>query len=204
MMAPRKPIADSAKAAAATKPDDGRLQIRKTLFAARPQRGNDHADGGDQDRDHLEPGEMIAEKDEAEDRGLDRLGLQIRRRHHEGAVVHREQHQAGRDDLAERAEQQPRPERRRRPRYVVSGHGDHDGKENHRERKAEQEADIGRAPGAERPRQRPLHRIARDLAERSGDGEGNPERGDAEHGECRRERCRTVPGAADAVNRTAS
>ncbi len=56
---------------------------------------------------------MIAEKDKAEDRGLDRLGLQIRRRHHERAVVHRQQHQSGGDDLAERAEQQPRPERRR-------------------------------------------------------------------------------------------
>src|SRR5262249_15064249 len=40
----------------------------------------------------------------------------------------------------------------------------------------------GRAPGAERPGQRALHRIACDLAERGDDGEGNPERGDGEHG----------------------
>ena len=91
--------------------DDGRLQLRKPLFAARPQRGDHHADGRDHDRDHFQQRQMIAEKDEAEDRGLDRLGFQIRRRHHERAVVHRQQHQAGRDDLAQRAEQQPRPER---------------------------------------------------------------------------------------------
>ena len=65
--------------------NDGRLQFRKTLFAARPQRGDDDADGGDQDRNHLQQGEMIAEEDEAEDRGLDRLGLQIGRRHHEAS-----------------------------------------------------------------------------------------------------------------------
>ena len=125
---------------------------------------------------------MIAEKYKAEDRGLDRLGLQIGRRHHERAVVHREQHQSGGDDLAERAEQQPRPERRVRPRHMVAGRGHHHGEEHQRERKAEQEADIGGAPGAERPGQLPLHRVARDLAERSDDGKGNPERGDADHG----------------------
>ena len=93
-----------------------------------------------------------------------------------------------------------------------AGHGtlspvadQHDGKEQDRKRKAEQEADIGRAPGAERPRQRPLHRIARDLAERSDDGEGNPERGDGEHGGgYRLEGLRTVPGGAGAVNGKAS
>ena len=140
------------------------------------------ADGRDQDRDHLQRGQMIAEKHETEDRGLDRLGLQIRRRHHERAVVHRQQHQSGGDDLAQRAEQQPRPERRRWPRHVVAGRDHHHGKEHQRERKAEQEADIGGAPGAERPGQLPLHRVARDLPERGDDGKGNPERGDAEHG----------------------
>ena len=181
MTAPRKPTADSANAAAATRPMQRRLQIGKTLAAGRPQRCDDDADGGDQDRDHLQHGQMIAEKDKAEDRGLDRLGLQIRRRHHERAVVHGKQHHAGAGDLAQCAEQQPRPERSRRPRHVVAAHRHHDRKEQDRERKAEQEADIGRAPGAERPRQRSLHRIARDLAERSNDGEGNPERGDGEH-----------------------
>ena len=66
---------------------------------------------------------------------------------------------------------------------VIAGRDHHDDEEQERERKAEQEADIGRAPGAERPGQRPLHRIARDLAERRDDGEGNPERGEREHGE---------------------
>src|SRR5258708_39554779 len=65
---------------------------------------------------------------------------------------------------------------------MITGRGDYRGKENKRKRKAEQEADIGRAPGAERPRQLPLHRIARDLPQRSNDGEGNPERGDGKHG----------------------
>jgi len=55
------------------------------------------------------------------------------------------------------------------------------GKEHNRKRKAEQEADIGGAPGAERTRQLPLHRIARDLPEGGDDGERNPERGDGEH-----------------------
>ena len=182
MIAPRKPTADSANAAAATRPSSVGFRSAKFFCAARPQRGDDHADGRDQDRDHLQRGEMIAEKHETEDRGLDRLGLQIGRRHHERAVVHREQHQSGGEDLAERAEQQPGPERRRRPRHMVAGRDHHHGKEHQRERKAEQEADIGGAPGAERPRQLPLHRVARDLPERRDDGKGNPERGDADHG----------------------
>src|ERR1700676_5515320 len=88
---------------------------------------------------------------------------------------------------------------------MVAGRGQHNRKENNRERKAEQEADIGGAPGAERPGQLPLHRIARDLAQRSRDGKGNPERGDGEHGRrdlYRREIAATVPGATQAVNRT--
>ncbi len=173
MTAPRKRGGAKAK--------QRRLQIRKALSGTRPQRSNDHAGRRDQDRDHLEPGQMIAEEHETEDRGLDRFGLEISRRHHERTVVHGEQHHAGAGDLGERAEQQPRPELGRRPWHVIAGHGDHGRKEHNRERKPEQEADIGRAPGTERPRQRPLHRIARDLAERSDDGEGNPERGDAEH-----------------------
>ncbi|RTE68125.1 hypothetical protein BHE90_017499, partial [Fusarium euwallaceae] len=80
-----------------------------------------------------------------------------------------------------RAGQQPRPERRQRPRHGVAGHEDREHKEHHRERQAEQEADIGRAPGPERPGQLPLHRIARHLPERSDDREGNPERGEREH-----------------------
>ena len=111
------------KAAGGDETDDGRARFGKTLLAARPQRGDDDADGRDHDRQHLQPGQVIAEEDEAEDRGLDRLGLQIRRRHHEGAVVHRDQHQAGGDDLAERAEQQPRPERGGRPRHAVAADG---------------------------------------------------------------------------------
>ena len=163
-------------------PDDGRLQFGETFLAAGPQRCDDHADGRDQDRDHFQHRQVIAEKHEAEDRGLDRLGLYVRRGYHEGAVVHREQHQARGDDLAERAEQQPRPERRRRPRHMIAGRGDHDGEEHQRERKAEQEADIGGAPGPQRPGQAALHRIAPHLRQRGGDGEGNPERGEGEHG----------------------
>ena len=85
--------------------------LAEALLAAGPQRGDDDADGRDQDRQHLASRQVIAEEDEAEDRGLDRLGLEVGGRHHEGAVVHRQQHQAGGDDLAERAQQQPRPER---------------------------------------------------------------------------------------------
>ncbi|MGY4341484.1 hypothetical protein ACVWW3_006390 [Bradyrhizobium sp. LM2.9] len=107
---------------------------------------------------------MIAEEDEAEDRRLDRLGLQVGRRHHEGPVIHRQQHQAGRHDLAERAEQQPRPEHGRRHAEMIAGRDQHHGEKQQREREAEQEADIGRAPGPQRLRQRPLHRIARDLS----------------------------------------
>ena len=103
MIAPRKPIADS-EGAGGDQADDGRLQLGKTLCAARPQCGDDHADGCDHDRDHFQQRQMIAEEDEAEDRGLDRFGLQVSRRHHKGAVVHREQHQAGGDDLAQRAQ----------------------------------------------------------------------------------------------------
>ncbi len=80
---------------------------------------------------------MIAEEDEAEDGGLDRLGFQIGRRHHEGAVVHGEQHQAGRDDLAERAEQQPRPEHTGRHAEMIAGGNQHHCQEQERERKAE-------------------------------------------------------------------
>ena len=202
MIAPRKPTAESAKQPRGDQADDGRLQLRKALFAARPQRRDDHADGRDHDRDHLQQRQMIAEKDEAEDRGLDRLGLEIRRGHDEGAIVHRKQHQTGGDDLTERAEQQPRPEHRRRPRYGIAGHRHHDRKEDDRERKTEQKADIGRAPGPERPRQRPLHRIAGDLAQRSDDGEGNPERGDGEHGEYRQEAAAPCRAGSASVNRT--
>src|SRR6266702_5126781 len=142
---------------------------------------------------------MIAEKHKAENRGLDGLGLEIRRRYHERTVVHRKQHHAGAYDLAQRAKQQPRPESSCRPWHVVAGDRDYHRKEDDRERKAEQEADIGRAPGAEWPRQRPLHRIARDLAKRSDEGEGNPERGDGKHGApakgrppCRAQRMRST------------
>ena len=142
-------------------------------------------------------GQLIAEKDEAEDRGLDRLGLQVRRRHHERAVVHRQQHQCRGGDLAEGAEQQPGPERRDRPRRGIAGDRQHNREEDDRKRKSEQKADIGRAPGPERTRQRPLHRIAGDLPERSNDGEGNAERGDGEHGGIPGGGCRTVPGAVE-------
>src|ERR1700722_15832583 len=64
---------------------------------------------------------------------------------------------------------------------MISGHGQHDREEHDRERKAEQEADVGGAPGAERPGQLPLHGVARDLRQRRSDGKGNPERGDGEH-----------------------
>ena len=77
---------------------------------------------------------------------------------------------------------------------MVTGYSQYEREEDNRERKPEQEADVGRAPGAERRRQRPLHRVTRDLAERSNDGEGNPERGDGEHGGDRlagRPRCRS-------------
>jgi hypothetical protein len=120
-------------------------------------------------------------KPNPENRSLDRFGLQIRRRHHERAVVHREQHQAGGDDLCERAEQQPQPEGSGRPRDRIAGERDHKREKDQREREAEQETDVGRAPGAERSGQRPLHRVARDLSERSRDSEGYPERGDDEH-----------------------
>ena len=52
---------------------------------------------------------MIAEKDKAKDRRLDRFGLEIRGCHHERTIVHGKQHHPGADDLVERAEQQPRP-----------------------------------------------------------------------------------------------
>jgi hypothetical protein len=156
--------------------------IGEPFLAPRPKRRDDHSGRRNQDRNHLQHRQMIAEEHKSEDRGLDCLGLYVSRGDHEGAVVHRQQHQARGDDLAECAEQQPRPERRGRPRYRIAGGNNHDGEEDHRERKAEQESDIGGTPGAERPGQLPLHRIARDLPERGGDGEGNPERGEGEHG----------------------
>src|SRR5205823_11119136 len=64
---------------------------------------------------------------------------------------------------------------------MVAGYSQYDREEDNRERKPEQEADIGRAPNAERTGQLSLHRVARDLAERGRDGEGDPERGDGEH-----------------------
>src|ERR1700726_2372341 len=85
---------------------------------------------------------------------------------------------------------------------MVAGRGQHNRKENNRERKAEQEADIGGAPGAERPGQLPLHRIARDLPQRRRDGKGNPDHGEQNEeliGEPRIA-C-TVKLAARAVNR---
>jgi hypothetical protein len=65
MMAPRKPIADSAKPPAATRPMIVG-QFGKALRRS-PQR-RDHADGRDQDRNHFQQSQVIAEKDEAEDR----------------------------------------------------------------------------------------------------------------------------------------
>src|SRR6266513_3922890 len=64
---------------------------------------------------------------------------------------------------------------------MVAGYSQYDREEDNRERKPEQEADIGRAPNAKRTGQLSLHRVARDLAERGRDGEGDPERGDGEH-----------------------
>jgi hypothetical protein len=96
-----------------------------------------------------------------------------------------EQHQSGGNDLAERAEQKPGPERWRRPRHGVTGGNQHANEKQDGERKTKQEADVGRTPGAERSGQLPLHGIARDLAHRGGDREGNPERGNGEHqGDC--------------------
>ena len=69
----------------------------------------------------------------------------------------------GRDVLAERAEQQPRPERRGRPAHPIAGGRDDHREKHQRERKPEQEADIGGAPGAERPGQRTLHGVTRHL-----------------------------------------
>ena len=80
----------------------------------------------------------------------------------------------------------------------------HHDEEDHRKGKAEQEADVGRAPGAERLGERTLHGVARDLAERGDDREGNPERGGGEHGGPGRKRRATVPTALVQVNRGAA
>ena len=87
-----------------------------------------------------------------------------------------------------------------------AGHGtlspvtaQHDGEEQDRKRKAEQETDIGRAPGTERPGQRALHRIAPTWPSAADNGEGNPERRDGEHGGDRLEGFH-LPGGAGAVN----
>jgi hypothetical protein len=185
MMAPRKPTADCRQREGRSRHQayDCRLQFGKALLRIRPQRRDDNAHGRNHDRDHLEPGQMIAEKDKTEDRGLDRLGLQVGRGYHEGAIIHRQQHQPGGDDLRERTQHQPRPECRGRPRHGVAGRHDHHAEENQRERKTEQEADVGRTPGSERPGQAALHRIAHHLPKRGGDGEGDPERDGAEHRE---------------------
>jgi hypothetical protein len=69
-----------------------------------PQRRDDDSDGRNQDRRDLQHRQMIAEKDETENRGLDRLGLEIGRGHHKGAIIHRCQHEPRGKYLAQRAE----------------------------------------------------------------------------------------------------
>ncbi len=139
MMAPRKPTADSAKTAAATSPMIVGFSSAKpfsppglSAVTTTPTVSRSRSPAPFSTR------EMIAEKNEAEDRGLDRLGLRISRRHHEGAVVHREQHQGGGDDLAERAEQQPWKERRWRP-WKISP----DANQPHPEQRARTESRTG-------------------------------------------------------------
>lgn len=123
-MAPRKPTADNAKAAAATSPvmvgfSSAKLFSPPDLSAVMTTPIVAMTIASTFSR------QVVAEEDEAEDRGLDRLGLQIRRRHHEGTVVHREQHQAGGDDLAERTQQQPRPEHGGRRAEMIAGRDQH-------------------------------------------------------------------------------
>ncbi len=92
--------------------------------------------------------DTIAEENEAEDRGLDRLGSsEYAVVTTNEAIVHRQQHQ-GRSRRS--GVSAPSSSHGQKP---AVGHGTsspvtrhHDHKEDDRERKAEQEADIGRAP----------------------------------------------------------
>ena len=115
----------------------------------------------------------IAEEDQAEQRRLDRLGLDVGDGDHERAVVHGREHRRGGDDLRAGAEHDPGPEHRRRHGQRQPGRHQHAGEKHQRERKAEQEAHMGGADGAERRGQLALHGVARGLAGGGQEREGN-------------------------------
>ena len=120
--------------------------------------------------------DAVAEKDQAEQRHLHRLGLDIGVSDDEGALAHHRQHGRGGADLRQRAEHHPRPENSRRVRQAVAAEIDHARqKDEQRERKAEQKTHMRRADGAERRRQFALHGIARGLRRGGDEGKDGPE-----------------------------
>ncbi len=136
---------------------------------------HDHARRGDNDRDRHRQSDPIAEKDQAEDRNLDRFGLDIGDGDHEGALAHRRQHQRGGRDLRDGAVENPRPEFPSGMRQRQSGCQHHACKKDQRERKAEQKTHQRGAERAEARRQLALHRVANGLREGGNDGKDGPE-----------------------------
>ncbi len=137
-----------------------------------------NARSGDDDRDHHRQRHHVAEKNQAEDRDLDRLGLDIGDGDDERALAHRREHQRGRRDLRRGAVAAPRA---RTPMPVCGSgapvHSITTGEKDERKRKAEQEPHMGGAERAERAGQLALHRIAHGLRGRGDDREDDPEPG---------------------------
>jgi hypothetical protein len=115
------------------------------------------------------------QEDQAEQRRLNGLGLDVGDGDDERAVAHRGEHQRGRDDLGPCAKQHPRPEFRRRRGKRLAGHRKHHDKKHDRERKSEQKAHMRRADRAERGGELALHGVARGLACGGQQRERNPE-----------------------------
>ena len=177
-MPPRKPTADSANIAPAARPSS---VARTSMRGAWLERHGDHAGGCDQDGGRHPGRHDVAEENEAEQRRLHRLGLDVGIDHHERAIVHGGKHQGGGGHLRQRAEDDPGPKGRRRPRKTLPERDHHAGKEDEREWKPEQKTHVGRAHGAKPRGQFALCRVAHGLRGGGDDGEDGPEPRRIEH-----------------------
>ena len=143
--------------------------------AARLGRHDHHARGGHEDRGHHRQGHRIAEEDQAEDRDLDRLGLQISDGDDERALAHGDEHQRGRGDLRRGRRRSPRARMPSRDaaaarRSTASGRRGKPARTESRTETAHASRRRAEAAG-----QLALHRVAHRLAARGDDGEDDPE-----------------------------
>jgi hypothetical protein len=135
----------------------------------------DDAGGRNQDRGCDRHRDLVAEKNEAEQGDLHRLGLDVGDGDDEGALVHGGEHERGGEDLRQRADENPgHIDRIGRGQRDAACRRD-EGQKNQRKGKAEQKARVRRADGAERAGEFALGGVAQRLGEGGGDGEDRPE-----------------------------